>query len=469
MSLIFVADDAGAACRGAINMRIARLSMDPQDKLRFEIQGKSSVKYHLRANHQVEAKRWYWALNNAIQWTKDEDREEQKRLDRQSEVLKNAKAEQDKRQASDSQSLQSNRTRSGTRGQTLAPPPQLQTQASSAGEDDENGLSMYESSVVPATRLTSRTDVDGFDRDEDMGDDASSHEPQPAQKDALNITAQSLKMQLDLLSQVSISLREEVKRNPTLQFSDPIAVQAMSTYESSVGNLRGLIGSYLRLASDRDAYWQYRLEREANMRRLWEDSMTKVAKEQEDLQNRMGEVEDKRKRTKRALRDALENLAETDPASPYLVGQPPQLVIPKPDENEAAAPVLSPMRKKSTVVELAEELSDTDSDQDEEFFDAVDAGEVEVVNLSEAIETKSKLPAAVEGSREKKMVEIQKAFIGYEDPIRKRLKLDADNRPKISLWVSSKTRIILTLLTSVGYFKIHDWQGYDQNDSTCLI
>lgn len=87
-------DDTGSACRGAINMRIAKLYMDPQDKQRFEIQGKSSVKYHLKANHQVEAKRWYWALNNAIQWAKDEAREEEKRATLDQEALKQAKIEQ---------------------------------------------------------------------------------------------------------------------------------------------------------------------------------------------------------------------------------------------------------------------------------------------------------------------------------------------------------------------------------------
>ena len=46
-------------------MKIAALNMDAQDKTRFEIQGKSSVKYHLKANHVVEAKRWFWTLNNA--------------------------------------------------------------------------------------------------------------------------------------------------------------------------------------------------------------------------------------------------------------------------------------------------------------------------------------------------------------------------------------------------------------------
>jgi ankyrin repeat protein len=87
-------DDTGSACRGAINMRIAKLYMDPQDKQRFEIQGKSSVKYHLKANHQVEAKRWFWALNNAIQWAKDEAREEEKRATQDQEALRQAKMEQ---------------------------------------------------------------------------------------------------------------------------------------------------------------------------------------------------------------------------------------------------------------------------------------------------------------------------------------------------------------------------------------
>ena len=75
-------------------MRIAKLYMDPQDKQRFEIQGRSSVKYHLKANHQVEAKRWYWALNNSIQWAKDEAREEEKRANQDQEMLKQAKIEQ---------------------------------------------------------------------------------------------------------------------------------------------------------------------------------------------------------------------------------------------------------------------------------------------------------------------------------------------------------------------------------------
>lgn len=74
-------------------MRIAKLNMDAQDKTRFEICGKSSVKYHLKANHVVEAKRWFWSLNNAIQFTKDEAREDEKRKAKDAESLLQARQE----------------------------------------------------------------------------------------------------------------------------------------------------------------------------------------------------------------------------------------------------------------------------------------------------------------------------------------------------------------------------------------
>jgi hypothetical protein len=399
-------------------MRIAKLGMDPQDKLRFEIQGKSSVRYHLKANHQVEAKRWYWALNNAIQWTKDEDREEQKRVDREAEALKHAKAVRD----GDSSSLHSTRTRSNPQGLTVPA-------AGSATSANDDG-SLYESSIGgAATRTTSKANGDAYDEDEELGDDASSHEVQPVQKDALNIAAQRVKFELDLLASVTSSLSEESKTRPDLTFSDPLALQALSTYVSAVGNLKGLIGDLLRITNDREAYWQYMLDREANIRMMWEESMAKVAKDQEVLENRMGEVEDKRKRTKRALRDALENFAVADsgPASP------------PPEANEEAAvaveqsPIFSPARRKATFTEL-QDISDSESD-DEEFFDAVGAGEVEVVDMDNIVGTEKPVPPTVGNTREAKLVMIKRSFKGYGDDVRTRLKMDSDDRPKISLWV----------------------------------
>ena len=457
-------DDAGSACRGAINMRIAKLYMDPQDKTRFEIQGKSSVKYHLKANHVVEAKRWFWALNNAIQWTKDEAKQAERQKERKEEILRQAKSGQlpqvQEPGAADPSKL------SG-KGLTLATTVGVPITASSSrvsfqdaaysgsimGGDDEgsqNGSvtpSVADNELARSVKGAHTTTIAGdLEDDEEYGDDVSEHEMQPASKDAFNITAHSASLQLNLLAQVSGALRAESSKDNAVSISDPVVVQALSTYESAVASLQALVGDLLKISRDRDAYWQYRLDREADVRRLWEDSMAKVAREQEELEGLIGESEEKRKRTKRALREALEGNAETPGRE--MSPEEGSLGLAQPNKLGSASPrrksvsIRDPGRRKSTVIADLTELSDSDSDEDEEFFDAVDAGEVEVVDVMPAMIASSPPPIPKEGEqlaqdlRELKKSGIEASFKGYEDPLRTRFKMDADNRPKISLWVN---------------------------------
>jgi ankyrin repeat protein len=447
-------DDTGSACRGAINMRIAKLYMDPQDKQRFEIQGKSSVKYHLKANHQVEAKRWYWALNNAIQWSKDEAREEEKRANRDQEMLQQAKMEQLDKHSSiregDVQSLNSSMVASSKLnvpgGTSLGVPsigPDATSRSGVSVADDRD--SNYDQSVAGGelgkfvSHAGTATVEGDMDDDEDYGDDNSSHEVRPANKDAFNITAQSARLQLDLLAQVSTALQSEVSQNPAMRLSDTTMVQALASYESAVGNLKGLIGDLLRISRDRDAYWQYRLDREANVRRMWEESMAKVAREQEELENRIGESEERRRKTKRALREALEEYHGDD------LGSEGEDDFEEAKEERPTLPSKTSasdqrIRRKATFADIAADMSDSESEDDEEFFDAVGAGEVEVAELppavtSPAVET-TEGSAAPEDPFESKHQQIATGFVGYENGPRQKLAMDEDNRPKISLWVS---------------------------------
>jgi hypothetical protein len=444
-------DDAGSACRGAINMRIAKLHMDPKDKLLFEIHGKSSVKYNLKANHQVEAKRWYWALNNAIQWAKDEAKEELRRQQQETMAIREARNEQLERQRTrESEVAQSGSglvpaTAIGVNTGTSSP---LATSAvgdqASTYEPSEAGLEM---STRGLSRTNTATNIDGdLDDEEEYGDDASSHEIHPANKDAFSITAQSAKLQLDLLEQVSTALQAQSKSNPDMAVSHPTVSQALASYDTAVGNLKGLLIDLLRISRDHEAYWQYRLDREQNIRRLWEDSMARVAQEQEELETRIGESEDKRKRTKRALKDALEGS----------VGTPRSMtaVATEEEPKDFLAPPTIEKRRPTIADFTNHEVSDDETEDEEEFFDAVDAGEVEVVEqlppmsptgstekvsdpIAVAIGDK-----AVDGQGDdKRLQEIAKSFKGYEDGLRKRLKLDADNRPKASLWAVLKSMI----------------------------
>lgn len=461
-------DDAGSACRGAINMRIAKLNMDPTEKTKFEIIGKSSVKYHLKANHEVEAKRWFWALNNSIQWTKDQAKEEEKQRERSAELLQQAKAEHSgsyKRQMStDGHSETTSVADARWNGSQSAPSAPQATPgrntshkvafASNGSVDEEDGTAYgsYDPSFsggdvgrIPS-HMTAPPDV--VDEDEEYGEGSSDRDA-PATKDAFGITAQSAKLQLEMMAHVNAALQAQQARNPNLRISDPVAVQAVQTYDSSIRNLTGLVSDLLKISKDRDAYWQYRLDREADMRRMWEEAMAQVAREQEVLEARIGEAEEKRKLTKRALREVIEGgVTISRPESRAEQNDEPeeeeQLSLPTDDKaSRRRSTARNSIRRRSALMEVTN-MSDSETEEDdEEFFDAVDAGEVEIVRRmppSSPPPPKQPVPTISEVDG---VLDLSSSFKGYENGIRKRLKMDADDRPKISLWVSRRIVLIL--------------------------
>ncbi|KAL2198440.1 Oxysterol-binding protein-domain-containing protein [Corynascus similis CBS 632.67] len=438
-------DDAGSACRGAINMRIAKLHMSADEKTKFEIHGKSSVKYTLKANHEVEAKRWFWALNNSIQWTKDQAKEEERQRARNAELLKQAKAEHSH--------LSDTPSESASVAEASRSSIQLTRMHSSARASNKSGFpaagSNDDEDFIDAVTEADKTDRNGgtvadeADDDEEYGEGSSGREAPPANKDAFNITAQSAKLQLESMANVTSALLLESSRNPALTLSDPKTSQALATYDAAIRSLTGLIGDLLRISKDRDAYWQYRLDRESEMRRMWEESMAQVAKEQEALEARVGEAELKRRMTKRILKEVVENGMLESGQVPASTSQAAEAALQEEVDTEAPAdavsvksPTISLSRRQTVMTQMAV-ISDSESDE-EEFFDAVDAGQVEVSQLP---------PSEVTTSQENQQLvisdayDISSSFKGYENGIRTRLKMDADNRPKISLWGILKSMV----------------------------
>ncbi|RSL40525.1 hypothetical protein CEP53_013305 [Fusarium sp. AF-6] len=453
-------DDAGSACRGAINMRIAKLHMSPDEKTKFEIHGKSSVKYTLKANHEVEAKRWFWALNNSIQWSKDQAKEEERRAARGAELLRQAKADPSTLSLQESHSentsvtdLRRNSSQIASRSFSKVSSVDQRPTYPGPGtvgslEDDDFVDVQTDVDTNRGPRNGGATTHNDVDDEDDYGDDMSMHEEPTATKDALNITAQSAKLQLETMSHVHQALLFELSQNPNTTLSDPNVSQALGTYDAAIRSLSTLVADLLRISKDRDAYWQYRLDREANMRRMWEESMAQVAREQEVLEARVGEAEKRRKATKRALREVIESgipIAEP-PVEETLVEEQLDDDREKEDEEgefqDAAtklppappkSPTLKTLRRKPTVIV---DLSESESEEEDEFFDAVDAGHVEVSELP-VEETKPETQDIVVSGG----LDISSSFRGYENGIRKRLKMDADDRPKISLWGILKSMI----------------------------
>ncbi len=281
------------------------------------------------------------------------------------------------------------------------------------------------------------TDADDDDDEDEYVDTSSRAEAPSATKDAFNITAQSARLQLDTLAQVSAALQAEANRNPSMSLVDPKAAQALATYDSALKSLKGLMGDLLRISKDRDAHWQYRLDQEIEMRRMWEESMAKVAAEQEVLEARVGESERKRKIAKRALREVIE---ESRPISRSSLPASQEEMIDAPEEVLRDGQKSPTMSRKATALSKLLDVSEDSESEQEEFFDAVDAGEVGVEPMppSEVMPSSdSKQDIVVQGA------DVSSAFKGYENGVRTRLKLDEDNRPRVGLWVGFHAALLV--------------------------
>lgn len=456
-------DDAESACRGAISMRIAKLHMSPDEKTKFEIIGKSSVKYTLKANHEVEAKRWFWALNNAIQWMKDQAKEEEKQKAQNAEYLRQAKDLAAGGSTSDFHSEAASIAEAGRSSVQLSrlptrpsPPKQGLSRSSTLGSGDDEFADAAGAADTRSKAHSNGAPGAHGEVDDDDDEDSSGAERPTATKDAFNITAQSAKLQLDTLAQVSNALQVEAQRNPGMTLADTKVTQALATYDAAIKSLKGLMGDLLRISKDRDAHWQYRLDQEIEMRQMWEESMAKVAKEQEILEERVGKAELKHKITKRALREVMESQEGTRPTSAYS-----SIIIPvgtsnvsEEEEKEPTtsadalkspasltqkSPSLISMSRRPTALSQVADISDDSETDEEEFFDAVDAGEVSVERLAPTDKSQTELSQEVVVSGG---LDISSSYKGYEGGVRTRLKLDNDNRPKISLWVRRNYKIL---------------------------
>ncbi|OLL23867.1 Oxysterol-binding 1 [Neolecta irregularis DAH-3] len=378
------------ACRGSINMGIAKLSLDKDDKHGFEIIGKGSVRYHLRANHQVEANRWIWALTNAIEFTKDET----KNKNRHSAIYD-----------TESTSARSNAIYNHGRQPSL--------QSILAQRTLKEGP-ITQSTAIPrypgarGSRISSQSE----DEESIIEDPEMLEEPH---KLNFELTANTARLQLETLEELSAGiLREGLKIRA--EGLDESLENGVATFRNALSSLRNTFRDLTRMGAERENYWASRLSKETEMRRLWEENMHALATEQERMERDMETAEKERRATKRILRQVtlqLEHASTPDTPSefPKLLSQESQ-----------------PRMSMSSVLSRLEH-----SEDDDEFFDAIGSGEVPVERMPPVVTDNVDEPNS-------RQVDIKTSFHGYSRP-RERIPLDNDNRPKFSLWAIMKSMI----------------------------
>ncbi|KAK9450282.1 Oxysterol-binding protein-domain-containing protein [Limtongia smithiae] len=416
-------DDAGTACRGSINMRIATLHLDSSEKQRFIIIGKGSVRYHLRANHPVERNRWVWALTQAIQHAKDQAKHD---------AMVNGK----QLAGGDSSPSMTDDAGSSRFVSHQAVPHSI----AAASERSVTMNSLQTSSTMVASvpgSTASPENVDGDvddDDDDDDYDDDDSQENQLTEepyKEAIAVTAHSLNMEIKVLQDITASIASD---RVAVKSTYPKVDAALGCYDTSLTSIKNLLGDLMRQTAEREAYFKHRAESEAELRRIWEDNLQKLAEENDTIEEHLHDAVEEKKIARKALREVL---SSTEPSSPAL---PTPVTI---TGGVAVSPALSPALSKVALSD-ARLTSVLTEEEDDVFFDAID-------NETAVAEARGEVLKPTETKEEVEMTELQVkkrdqlvadgSFHGYEDPPRSRLRLDEDDRPKISLWGILKSMI----------------------------
>ena len=376
-------DDTEDACRGSINMRVGNIKFEKADAQSFTVKGKGNVRYNLKANHKVEANRWIWAITNAIQQAK--------------ENIQNASFSDDSASATSSIRPGHHRTQSTD--------------------------SMRKVMSAADSRFS-------LDSDEESDMDVPLDGAREPHQNEFETTAYSAKLQLDVLEQLINGLIGEQQLQASVDGaaeSSPIISKdedPLTILRKASLALHNTLNDLVKMTKDRDSYWRGRVDREREIRRLWEENMEAIANEQRQMEKKMNDAIESKRLTKRALRQLS-----------IATNGTPRNITPTQDWVEETAKTAAVTHEQPSGLKSEEIAAILSSEsEDEEFFDAPGTVDVEEVH---PLKKPDKLNPEIERRRD----HIAPSFHGYSDPIRSRLKLDSDDRPKISLWTILKSMI----------------------------
>lgn len=409
-------NDTESACRGSINMRQARLHVDSTEKLQFEVLSSTSVKFHLKANHPVETGRWVWALTNAIQYAKDEDK------------IRNLQQTHRRYQSSPSNVVKV--IDSGSSGnEALNPPAMPSTQFSTISPSVSNNTTSgsVHSSTVKAHRTTSsisasyqrpltngppgsrpqsmindeaahnnnvarlvqmnNTEIGrrgNFDRDEDddeeeeeedyMNRDEPPFTPEiQSAEDSINVGLRSVEM---LLESLTTSLNSGSLSPDELK-------KGFTGLEQAISMIGSLTSQYTHHVSSRERFFQTKIERSNQLQELWTKSISDLEAEKSTIQEQLHKAIQKKRQANKVLREVA--------GSPISGSTRTSLVYPNRRGSTTGGDVRSTLIEEEALKPVNDEQLDADglsdrlqqveieseseSELEDQFFDALGSGD----------------------------------------------------------------------------------------------
>lgn len=260
-------------------------------------------------------------------------------------------------------------------------------------------------------------------------------------------------------------------RVPSLTASSPDNIR--QALQDSLQNSATLLSRYQEIVANREAYLTRRYEQEIQAKHLWEENLKTLAQQHADMEAQLREAAQDNARKRKALREVRENFASSPSAGVLSPG--PAVVSPKPvrgalpfqtsDAFETPTSSLSARRSEApdslpidpslsrahmgtissiNTITADNFLGESEADDGDEFFDAVESGNLPGLKIEDAVErSREGLTPAVADADSPKATDNQvddKALVPYTK-LRHEMPIDKDNRPSVSLWSILKNNI----------------------------
>ncbi|KAL7418318.1 hypothetical protein Q5752_006776 [Cryptotrichosporon argae] len=466
-------EDEGVACRGSIALATAHVHAG-HDGTRFEVESRanSSVpKMIMKSSHRAEIARWVQTIRlnmeyyrSAAQIPKSGPNEGVKLVKRQPSLnTKRSKTLKDLPPTDSFLTPRLQRTVTHVSG-IAAPPsaaasplPMMKRPSSPTGTVD---------TLAEALDATSFVEPDNASIISQAGPEPGLPHEATFELGVLNIKAQ-LELTAQLIGSIVTPPGTPDPSRPAPQRHDSRQSQVKDALRESLATLAVLVSQQDIMTQDRERYLVGRIQREVEARRLWEENMLAVAQQQEETDRQLSEAAKDNEKKRRALRQARGVLAGLSGASP-MVSPAGESVSSAPGagilEATTALPASTslnnlavPRGSISNIQEVHDAIAaaaDDESDNEDEFFDAIEMGTLPNLKLHESIANPER-PGTPAGTEDKRLEVVPtsaaskgtiKEYLARHslEPykhVRNKLPINDDKRPSVSLWSILKSSV----------------------------
>jgi hypothetical protein len=271
-----------------------------------------------------------------------------------------------------------------------------------------------------------------------------------------DMTVLNIKAQLDM----SVQLVESIGGSTTKPSSTTSDQQAIKqALQQSLQTLSVLVSQQHVMSQDRERYYVGRIQREVEARKLWEENMLTVARQQADTDEQLHEAARVNEKKRKALRQAKGVLAGLSagsglPSSPGLetsdsiAAQLDSALKTPPSGTFSPAPGNS-VSNMAEIQQAHQAVAEADSDseeEDDEFFDAIEQNTITNLSMHESIANPDKERAGTPRvgnfpekqltaprPNSKKITDLlaRESLLPYLH-VRNKLPIDDDKRPSVS-------------------------------------